>query len=259
MKKTLSFLICFLSTASNALILEDLIEKGTLLQTLHHKKVGYYTGSFNPFHKGHEKIPNQVLEKGLCDYVLVVPAWSSDDAYKTGRIDVQKRLDMLFSVFADHPHVIVTRMTPLQMQEALTCLDEGRTVNDKPTVKSKIEGLEFIGIMGSDKALSLPAMQKELSAFMAGIKVPQKYKEHTIGGIIALPVKEFIVSLRQGDDLTPLHGHIGNRPISAIIESESERGLSSTLVREAVKKGEPTHAMVSQPVKEIIVKDKLYQ
>jgi FAD synthase len=44
-----------------ALVLEDLAKNGMLESTLSYKKVGYYLGSFDPLHRGHEAIANQVI------------------------------------------------------------------------------------------------------------------------------------------------------------------------------------------------------
>ena len=62
---------------------------------------------------------------------------------------------MLFSIFKDHPHVIVTKLSPQEMQSHLTLHAPSRTIAEKPTVTPAFEDLKFIGIIGSDTANKL--------------------------------------------------------------------------------------------------------
>lgn len=254
--RVLLLVVCLWISSAQALVLENLIQNGTLEETLKNKRIGYYVGSFDPLHKGHEAVAQMPMQKGLCDLVIIYPAWGGD-SYKN-RIDVSLRHDMVFSIFQDHPTVIVTRLTPKDLQEALTIPDLSK-VKDKPVVKPAFEGMEFIGVIGSDTALWLEPNEKAFSAFMTGIQIPKKYQTHTLGGLMALPAESFIVALREGDDLGPLKGKIRDREILAVIESEHERTLSSTAVKKALKKGEPITSMVNAPVLEIIERHGLYQ
>lgn len=53
-KLILTILICIYVSTAHALILEDLVKDGKLESTLSQKKIGYYIGSFDPLHLGHE-------------------------------------------------------------------------------------------------------------------------------------------------------------------------------------------------------------
>ena len=93
---------------------------------------------------------------------------------------------------------------------------------------------------------------------MRGIKISDKYKEHTIGALMAIPVSEFIISTREGDSLQELEGKIEDRPVlKSIVASHPDS--SSTKVRALVKSGKPIKDLVSPGVLEIIEKNKLYQ
>lgn len=227
MIKILTLLAVFI-THSNALVLEELPKTHPLYTS---KKMGFYVGSFDPLHLGHERLAKQLIEEGHCDYVLIYPAWGGDNYKK--RSDIKIRHDMVFSAFADHPHVVVTRMPPQDLQHQL-------------------KGPEFIGIVGSDTALSLNENPKAASAFITGMPINEKYYNHTVGGLMALRADSFIVSVRAGDDITPLSNKIGGRPIIAIIKSEKEHGLSSTAVKKTLKEGQPIDQMVSPGVEKII-------
>lgn len=255
-KLILTMLVCIYASMAHALVLEDLVKDGKLESTLSQKKIGYYIGSFDPLHLGHEDVVKQILEQNLCDYVLIYPAWGGDE-YKN-RTDVQVRLEMLFAAFANHPKVIVTKLTPTELQGALMKRDES-LVAGKPSVKTKLIGTEYIGVIGSDTALETSKDLKKLSVFMRGIQIPEKYKEHTIGGIIAIPVQSFIVSIRAGDSIDSLKGVFSDRPIVKTISTDYI-DLSSTKVRKIIKNGSDLDkGFVSQGVNEIIKKYNLYR
>jgi cytidyltransferase-like protein len=139
--------MCIYVSTAQALVLEDLVKDGKLESTLSQQKIGYYIGSFDPLHLGHESVVNQILEQNLCDYVLIYPAWGGDE-YKN-RTDVQIRLEMLFAAFANHPKVIVTKLAPGALQNTLMERAED-LIAGKPSVKTKLFGTEYIGIIGSD-------------------------------------------------------------------------------------------------------------
>jgi nicotinic acid mononucleotide adenylyltransferase len=240
------FLLCFWASQANALVLEEILEKKSLQTTFTNKRIGYYIGSFDPLHKGHEEIATLPVKQGLCDYVIIYPAWGGDNYKK--RVDVKLRHEMVYSVFANHPSVIVTRFSPKDLQDTLT-----------EAINSAFKGMEFVGIIGSDTALALFGNNDALASFMTGLKVSDYYKEHTLGGIMALPVKSFIVALREGDDIVKLNRRIGERPIIALIESKSKRALSSTKVKKALKEGGDISSMVSTTIIKIIAENNLYK
>ena len=154
-----------------ALVLEDITNNKGGSSKFENKKICYYLGSFDPLHKGHEHIAKDITEKGLCDYVLAYPAWGGDE-YKN-RIDINFRLEMLFAVFASHPEVIVTKLSPIKLQETLTRPDVIKTKKDRFFVKPKIKGLEF----------------------MSGMYINKIFHQHTKGALLALPVHSFNILL----------------------------------------------------------------
>lgn len=249
-----------------AIVLEDLIASNSLTETLEGKKLGYYTGSFDPVHGGHEAFAKGVIESGLCDYVLVVPAWGGDEI--KSRVSVSFRLDMLFALFAGDPQVIVTRLSPLNIQRALTKEFPDDTIRGYPTVRPRAKNLTLFGLIGSDTALNLgiptdnkqteALRKKHLQVFMRGVSIPEKYAQATIGSIMALPVSQFIVGLRNGDDLEVLDGRVGDRLIASVYQHRCTDYASSTLVKQRLKNGESVDNLLDPAVLEIILKHNLY-
>lgn len=242
--------LCLWAFPAPGIVLEDLREADGLGATLGHKTLGYYIGSFDPLHRGHEALAQAIVDRNLCDYVLIYPAWGGD-SYKK-RLDVSLRLDMLFAVFKDHPRVIVTRLNPRNLQLALTVPGQGEIV------RPAFEGMRFKGIIGSDTALALGPNEKAQRAFMTGLEISDEYQLHTLGGCMALPVESYVVSLRAGDDIAPLNGRVGAVPITAILEDNGHIDLSSTQVRKNIQDNKPIDGIVSPRVSQIIVEKNLY-
>lgn len=251
--------LSILTSQTKALVLEDLMVQGKLAETFSGKKIGFYVGSFDPIHLGHEKLATIPIEQSLCDYVLIYPAWGGD-SYKN-RANIRYRQDMIFSVFKDHPSVIVTRLSPQEMQRQLTKPSVNKSLDGKSLVEPAFLKMKFIGIIGSDVAILLakPDSAKALSGFMTGIEIPEKYHNHTLGGLMALPADSFIVSMRTGDDLSTLNNSIKDRPIIAVITSEEEKGFSSTAIKNALKQANSIDSMVSAGVAKIIQDNELYK
>lgn len=266
MFRILAILLLTFSTSLQSLVLEDLIESNALNEMLKGKRVGYYTGSFDPIHIGHQGFAKGVIERGLCDYVIIVPAWGGD-GYKE-RAPVSHRLEMLYALFSDDPNVIVTSLSPQEFQRALTKENPNVTIKGLPVVEPMDPTLEFIGLIGSDTALnlSIPSddeteevnRKKRLQVFMRGVSISEKYAQTTIGSIMALPVDRFIAGLRAGDDLTLLKGAVGDRPISEIFWNERICHASSTLVKKRLRNGEEVTDLIHPSVLEIIQKYHLY-
>ena len=254
----ISFVFClFLSLIScaYALVLEDFMARDGLATTLEDKTLGYFLGSFDPLHKGHEDFVRQALESGACDYVLMYPAWGGD-SYKN-RTPVDARLEMLFATYARHPKVIVTRLSPLALQETLTTACASQD-GKKKCVLPRFKGLQIVGMVGSDTALDVSLDSKKAAVFMTGLQVTAKYKNHTLGGVMALPVKSFLVHMRAGQDIKSLRGIFAGRPITQVFENVCPT-LSSTRIRVSVSKGEEILSFVNEEVSRIIKEKGLYQ
>lgn len=251
-KRLLAFLLSTLYLQSFALVLEDL-SKDALYTTLANKKIGYYIGSFDPFHKGHEAIVQEALND--LDYCIVYPIWGGD-IYKD-RTNVQIRLEMLFRLYKSDPKVIVTKLSPLELQNLLT-KPQADTIAGKASVSPAIPNTSFIGILGSDAALKTLQDKKKLSVFMRGIKIPEKYKTHSAGVVIALPVEGFIVQIREAEHANQLNGKIGKKPILATFNINNP-GISSTAIREAIRNNEDVSDLVDKEVLNIIKHYHLYQ
>jgi cytidyltransferase-like protein len=212
------------------------------------KRIGYYIGSFDPFHNGHKKLVDQILNQDLADYIIIYPV-PGGDQYKN-RSDFSIRKEMVRAVCGSNPAIITTNLTPLQMQAYLS---------------PNFGQLEIIGVIGSDVVIEHLTdeddahKQKVSQIFMRGLKIPEKHSETTIGAIMALPATSFIVNIRNDSDLSHLNFMYEDRVIQSFIQLVPPYCyLSSTKVREAVRTNHPIDQMVDPAVEEIIKKYGLY-
>ena len=205
------------------------------------KKIGYYIGSFDPFHKGHEAIVDAVLKRDLADFVLVCPVYGAD-AFKN-RSDVKVRVEMLEALYIDHPRVVYTRMTPKQLQGFW--------------LKNNFDqSAQVIGILGADTAIATQKCSKRSQVFMSGMLIPKKYEKHTAGNLLALRASSFILAKRDEccDGLT---GIFLDLPVDAYIDHNFSF-CSSTRIRNAISKRQDVSAMCSKEVIEVIRNYDLY-
>ena len=215
------------------------------LQHLKGKKLGYYPGSFDPIHLGHQHVIDTALEKKYVDYVLIYPV-PGGDIYKN-RSDLFYRQQMIASIYKDNPKVLLTYWSPKELQERF---------NELATE------VDVVGIIGSDVITErLMGPDKEFAEkyqkiLMRGVPLSEKHYEDTVGALMALKANSFLVTLRGNIDLSFLNGHIYDRTIRAFIESGEQ---SSTRVRKAIAEGQSIDTLVAPTVQTIIQKEKLYE
>ncbi len=226
--------------AANGKELDDQFD----LSVLKGQKLGYYIGSFDPIHRGHETVIQEALQSGEVDYVLIYPV-PGGDQFKN-RTDWATRRRMVASVYQENPKVLFTAWTPKELQDKFGAI---------------AGNLEVVGIIGSDvitENLMGPDEQlsnKYRSVFMRGLPLKEKHYTDTIGALMALKADAFLVALRGNIDLSYLGGKIADRPIRKFIRSQER---SSTAVRKAIQNGEPFESSLSFSVQAIIKQEGLY-
>lgn len=113
-------------------------------------KYGVFGGSFDPIHLGHVHLINQILNLGIFEKVIVIPA--GDPWQKSPSVSAQQRLEMTQLALADLP-VIVSNIEVLR-NGASYAID---TVKE---LKSQFPNVEFTWIIGSDVANALKSWRE---------------------------------------------------------------------------------------------------
>ena len=203
------------------------------------KQVGYYTGSFDPFHINHQHIVREALNH--VDYVLVYPA-PGQDKYKQ-RTDFAIRLKMIEGLYDIHPRVLYTSWTPKELQD-------------------KLVNLQVIAILGSDtieetlESQNTGFREQCYKVMYQGCLVPEEHENDAVGALMAFRAKAFIVAARDGSDLSRFEGSVGHWPILATIEDPIS--LSSTRIRNRIARGEDFAQLVPYNVQSLIKEKGLY-
>jgi nicotinic acid mononucleotide adenylyltransferase len=226
-----------------------------VLKFFENATVAYYIGSFDPIHNGHRGIAEQVVKLKICDYTLMCPIWGGDTLKE--RTSIEKRLDMVFSTFRDHPEVIVTRLPPQNIQELFAKL---QSLNSKNIVV-KIPGLKFKGVIGSDIPLTfVEKMQEYVPHFMAGTVISPKRCNTTYGAVDALPVESYVISLRHDapKEVKEMRFFAG-KTISHFIKVPHFNSISSTEIKSMLKTGKSIRDSVPPAVACMIYEENLYE
>jgi nicotinate-nucleotide adenylyltransferase len=188
-------------------------------------KIGIFGGSFNPPTKGHIRLCNYLVENGVVDTVLLMPCYKS--LYNKGLVDGNKRLDML-AMTTHHPKV-----KPFDWE-----------------IKNKIDGPGTYQIM----KMITEELSPDTLYFIIGLDNAQKVKSWKNGDII-VDRMNFIVVPRKGvvttDEWYKKSPHI-------YVDGYEEDAISSTLVKERLKKGEDVSDLLDKYVEDYIRTNKLY-
>jgi len=120
--------------------MESEIRKG------HKKRIGIYSGSFNPIHLGHQKLAEYIIENQIVDEVwfVVSPCNPLKNQYQL--LDEYIRLDMLMLAVQNHPNFKVSDIE-------FTMPIPSYTIDTLHVLSNQFPDNQFILIIGSDNAL----------------------------------------------------------------------------------------------------------
>ena len=109
-------------------------------------KIGIYGGAFNPIHKGHIKLAEEVKAKADLDKIIIMPSGVSPHKSSNSLIDSSHRLEMCTLAFEGEDYII----SDLEIRR------EGKsyTVDTVTQLKGIYPDDELYLIMGSDMLLS---------------------------------------------------------------------------------------------------------
>jgi nicotinate-nucleotide adenylyltransferase len=116
------------------------------LKNIKKKRVGIYSGSFNPMHLGHQNIAEYVIENQYVDEVWFVVSPCNPLKNQSAILDEYIRLDMLMLAIRNHPNL---KASDIEFSMSLPSY----TFDTLQALISQFQGVEFTLIIGCDNAL----------------------------------------------------------------------------------------------------------
>ena len=191
-------------------------------------KIGLYFGTFNPIHIGHMIIANHMAEFASVDQVWMVVTPHNPLKVKSTLLDDYRRLEMVFLATEDY-----SKLKPSDIEFKLP--QPNYTVNTLVHLQEKYPAYEFSLIMGEDNLKSL-----------------HKWKNyHAI-----LENHKIFVYPRISNDLD--ENALKNDPNIHFIDAPVVE-ISSTFIRDSIKKGKNVRALLPVEVWKYIDHDNLYK
>ena len=181
-------------------------------------KIGVYVGSFNPPHLGHEKVINTLIDKKIVDKIIIVPTLSYWD--KTVDTKIEDRINML--KFIENSNIVVNT----------TLNDKEYTYQVLDELSKKYNNLYLI--IGADNIINFDKWKNVDKILNYKVIVVKRNNINVNKYLKKFDKTKFI-----------------------IVDSLS-LNISSTLIREKIKKGELLIDMVNNKVIDYIKKNKLY-
>ena len=197
-------------------------------------KIGVMGGTFDPIHKGHVIVAEEVRTRLSLAEVLFVPAgqpWLN----KTGAISAaEHRVQMVRLAIADKPYF---RLTTMEVERA----GPSYTIDTITELKAQLEpGDELFFILGWDNLAQLPQWR-------------QARRLIELCRLVAVPRPGY-----PPPDLDSLSTVISGLSQRVIILDKPEVDIGATEIRKRVAQGLSIDHLVPEPVAEYIRKHQLY-
>ncbi len=194
-------------------------------------RIGIYGGAFNPVHKGHVKLAEEVKTKAHLDKIIIMPSGVSPHKSSGSLIDSNHRLEMCRLAFEGEDYII----SNLEIKR------EGKsyTVDTVTELKKIYPNDELYLIMGSDMLLSFHCWYR--------------YEDILASVTICATTRQGDISL---DELKSYSRDVLGKD-TLIIDFEPFE-CSSTKVRNALLSGEDASSMIPSKVLTYIKKNGLY-
>jgi nicotinate-nucleotide adenylyltransferase len=191
-------------------------------------RIGLFFGSFNPIHVGHLIIANHMLEAGLDKIWFVVSPHNPLKDKKT-LLNTLHRIYMTNVAIEDNPKFMVSDIETKLEQPSYT-------VNTLTHLREKYPQHEFVLIMGEDNLASLPKWKN----------VEEILKHHSV-----------IVYAREVSSIENKNEYYNHPKIK--LEQTPLINITSTQIREAIKRGKDVRYMVTEPVYRYLEEMKFYK
>ncbi len=192
-------------------------------------RIGIFGGSFNPPHKMHRKMALELLDKNYIDKIIYVPTGSKYE-YKHNLVSDWDRFIMLKLLIQGDSRLSVS---DYELKDKVIY-----TYQTLAYFKEKYPKDEIYFICGADNL-------SYLDKWMHGLEILSNYK--------ILGVK------REGEDINYLLDKFRDYQDNIIISDIIPSNISSTLIREKIKKKEDVSQYLDFDILNYILENKLYE
>lgn len=194
-------------------------------------KIGIFGGSFNPPHKMHKEIAKELIKKGYVDKIIFVPTGSKYE-YKNNLESNEVRYTMLSLMCCKEKDITISKYE----------------LQDKPIYT--YQSLDHFQRRHQDDEVYFICGTDNLS-----------YMDQWKRGKYILENYKILVIKRETDDIEPLLEKYKKYRENIVVTDVKEQKLSSTYIREEIKKGNYRNIKkyVDKKVYRYIRKNHLYQ
>ena len=194
-------------------------------------KIGIFGGSFNPPHKMHKEIAKELIKKGYVDKIIFVPTGSKYE-YKNNLESNEVRYTMLSLMCCKEKDITISKY---ELQDKPIY-----TYQSLDHFQRRYQDDEVYFICGTDNLSYMDQWKR-------GKYILENYK--------------ILVIKRETDDIEPLLEKYKKYRENIVVTDVKEQKLSSTYIREEIKKGNYRNIKkyVDKKVYRYIRKNHLYQ
>ena len=194
-------------------------------------KIGIFGGSFNPPHKMHKEIAKELIKKGYVDKIIFVPTGSKYE-YKNNLESNEVRYTMLSLMCCKEKDITISKY---ELQDKPIY-----TYQSLDHFQRRYKDDEVYFICGTDNLSYMDQWKR-------GKYILENYK--------------ILVIKRETDDIEPLLEKYKKYRENIVVTDVKEQKLSSTYIREEIKKGNYRNIKkyVDRKVYRYIRKNHLYQ
>lgn len=198
-------------------------------------RIGIYGGTFNPPHRGHRRLADEMMKSARLDKIIIVTAGTPPHKVSDDLASGEHRLNMCRLEFSEEHFEV----SDLEFKR------EGKSysVDTVAQIKEAYPDDELFLIIGSDMLLSFHSWYR-YEDILKSVTLCVATRENDISCADLLSYAVDTLKLKEDDIIIS--------PINAFV-------CSSTDVRQMIKKGENTDAYLSQEVKKYIMDNNIYK
>ncbi len=197
-------------------------------------RIGIFGGTFNPPHLGHKRLVETMLETAKLDKILIIPTSTPPHKVSTELACEEQRLNMCRLLFNESTFVV----SDIEMKRK----GKSFTIDTVTELKKEFPADDLFLIIGSDMLLSFHKWYR-YEDILENVTLCVATREKDISTDKLMSYAKDTLNLNEE---------------SIVISPIPAFECSSTEIREKIKAGESTQALLSKELRDYIMKNSLY-